>query len=206
VKHNIDDHEEIEDKSNLEQLGEICEKECETCGCKPYKTSNKNMPFEPMPGTNGLAGLNKIKYENAHNVGMNKWKIAKRTFPLYTSALVTCSALMMDIAPDKHFLTHISGNEDSDIIRRIIWDIQGECKGMNPLECITNIQIWSGAGSSKDYGFYSNDPSQSSIPVILKILTALDLVEVRDGAGIFSKRDGSKIPIHTTCFSHYVGK
>jgi hypothetical protein len=146
-------------------------------------------------------------YQTNHEVTQGKYKIKPANYPLYTMALVTCSALMMDIDSTKgtvHFLTHIDGGESTKQINEMISSIASHCAS-KPSDSISNIRVWAGAGSEKESGMYLDDPNQVSMPVVIKVLEGLDLIEIREGI-IYYKGTDKEIPVSKTCFRHYVGK
>jgi len=184
---------EIIRKEYLNSMGEPCEKRCATCECIPYKTLRKNMPY------------NSISNKANHSVEQGEFAI--KPVKLYTTALTTCSALMMDIKSDTgimHFLAHIDGGESSNKINKMISSISERCNSKKPEECISNIKIWGGAGSDKEYGQYLNDPNDFSMPVVIEVLKGLDLIDVIDKK-IYYKGTKMEIPVVKTCFRHYVG-
>ena len=161
-----------------------------------------------------------LEYEKLHSVKQRAYNIKPINHPLYTGSLATCSALMMDIKNNKgkgdmHFLTHIDGGESPEEIDAMVTAIAKQCKSYYPSKnltdysgCIDNIQIWAGAGSEKEEGFYLNNPNELSMPVVIAVLTGLDLVDVKlEGEEkIYYKGTKKEIPVMKTCFTHYVGK
>lgn len=213
-------------KSESEPVGRPCKKKCATCGCIPHETSGKDMPFNSIPGQppslitpvpensnaddkyfNTARNLMKQKYLENHSVNQRNYKIKPIHYPLYTTALTTCSALMMDIHNESgnlHFLTHIDGSETPKQINEMISSISKECTSKISSDCIHNIKVWGGAGSEKEEGLYLNDPNKISMMVIIKVLEGLDLVDVKDGV-LYYKGTDREIPVVKTCFRHYIG-
>jgi len=147
-----------------------------------------------------------IDYASDHSVKQGTYKIEPIDYPLYTSWLATCSALMLDIINDRqnmHFLTHIDGGESELQIAEMISAIMSHCDSR---ECIRNIRIWAGAGSNKERGMVLNNPNVISMPVIIRVLQGLDLIDIRDEDKIYYRGTDEEIPVVKTCFRHFVGK
>lgn len=183
-----------------------------------YENSNENDDYFNAKDKRTRRNLIKKKHKNNikihynyqtnHAVNQGKYKIKPAKYPLYTTALVTCSALMMDIDSAKdtmHFLTHIDGGESTKQINEMISSIASHCASDSPRDCISNIRVWAGAGSEKEKGMYLDDPNEISMPVVIKVLEGLDLIEIREGI-MYYKGSDKEIPVSKTCFRHYVGK
>jgi hypothetical protein len=202
---------EIIKKEHVNSMGEPCNKACATCACLPHKTSGANMQRNQPPIENSLPKHpnNNVK---SHFVWQGDFAIEPVKFPLYTHALVTCSALMMDIHSDRgimHFLTHISGGEPPEKIEKMVRSIRSHCGRKQPSSCINNIKIWAGAGPEKERGMYLENPNEVSMPVIINILTSLDLIDIKPQGSeekIYYKDTDVEIPLVKMCFKHYVGK
>ena len=219
-------------KNYLNSMGEPCKKACATCGCIPSETADEDMPRNSTPTPNAPPtspeelNSNEDDYFNTQRKLEEKRKYVKKKNEyreyrsrrlvapgsyyitqknVHTASLVTCSALAMDIHNEgvEHFLTHISGGESPSEIEEMISDIKSRCSSASS-DCIHNIKIWAGAGSEMEAGQELNDPNYVSMPVVMKVLEGLDLVDVRDGK-IYYKGTETEIPVIKTCFRHYVG-